>query len=213
MDSATEDIERVLENRLSLNSRKNYVASLKFFKKWLVDNGHNECVRDDEIVGAALSVRIVQTFLADQQNRSVECEDGEKKAAVGISRLKSYRSAIRYLLQEQGVPGFEEFISDLKLFFAGLKRIDAQSRRNGTSNVNRQEGKEKLPFGLYRTLCHTMLCGSERNLWGHCYAVLSWNLMCRTNNTADIHLERLSWMNDALGIYFAVTKTDQAGIR
>ena len=36
--------------------------------------------------------------------------------------------------------------------------------------------------------------------------------MCRTNNTADIHMSRLFWEGgDALGIYFAVTKTNQAG--
>jgi hypothetical protein len=41
--------------------------------------------------------------------------------------------------------------------------------------------------------------------------VLTWNLMCRANNTSQICMSHLQWFNDAMRIFFANTKTDQQG--
>ena len=200
----------IMDSQLSANSKAGYNCSLVYFKNWLCKNEPSYVV-NDEICGAQLTQEVVESFLTSQIYRVGE--DGKTNTGVGISRLKTYRSAIRFLLQKQKVPDFEKFIESLKQFYSGLKRVDAQRRRNGETMAAVTEGKEALPFEVYCTLENRLLGSTknERYLWAHCYASLSWNLMCRCNNTADIHLDKMCWRNDSLGIYFTVTKTDQGG--
>ncbi|KAH9134953.1 hypothetical protein AeRB84_019408 [Aphanomyces euteiches] len=45
----------------------------------------------------------------------------------------------------------------------------------------------------------------------HLFLVLTWNLMCRSVSTQQIRFEHLSYEEDAIGVRFFKTKTDQAG--
>ena len=54
---------------------------------------------------------------------------------------------------------------------------------------------------------------NKESILTHVYMILSWNLMCRANNTSSICLNHLEWRNDSLGIYFAHMKNDQGGDR
>jgi hypothetical protein len=47
----------------------------------------------------------------------------------------------------------------------------------------------------------------------HCMLALSWNLMCRVSNCIGIKYSHMTWLEDSLGIYFAVMKNDQGGDR
>jgi len=51
----------------------------------------------------------------------------------------------------------------------------------------------------------------KSNTFPHLYLVLTWNLMCRTNNTASIRLNHLNWIRDCFGVFFAKSECDQEG--
>lgn len=201
-----DDVAMIMSCRIADSTKRAYIAALKRIAKWLVKNKFNHTVTSDlEIISTEVTLGMVKKFLADQLEEKV-----------GISRLKIYRSALTFLFEEKGAT--EGMVSaykfEMKKFFGGLKRIDAKRRKNGETRAPIKEGKEALPFDTYREIC-TGLLRSEKDwhLWAHCYMILSWNLMCRCNNTAFIRFDQIEWKGDALLIYFATTKADQTGER
>lgn len=38
------------------------------------------------------------------------------------------------------------------------------------------------------------------------YLLLSWNLLSRTNNIEDLHVNYVSWVDDSMVVKFATTK-------
>ena len=69
-------------------------------------------------------------------------------------------------------------------------------------------------WDLYKKLSGWLLdWNTNDGVFGHCFLVLTWNLSCRTHNTANIQLCEIEWGStfDAFEIYFAHTKTDQTG--
>jgi hypothetical protein len=88
--------------------------------------------------------------------------------------------------RNRGCP--EEFNRELSPLFRGFLRIIAQNdEQEGGANV--KEGKEPmLSIELYRLLCKIFLeMGTDEGVWAYdCFLVLTWNLMCRGNNTTRI---------------------------
>ena len=71
-----------------------------------------------------------------------------------------------------------------------------------------------LSVDLYANLCLWFLqWGTLEGVFAYCFLVLSWNLACRANNTADIQFNQISWASsfNLFEIYFGHTKTDQTG--
>ena len=71
-----------------------------------------------------------------------------------------------------------------------------------------------MSVALYEKLGSWFLeWGTLDGVFAHCFLVLSWNLSCRSNNTAEIFLTDINWAGffDTFDIYFAHTKTDQTG--
>jgi hypothetical protein len=124
------------------------------------------------------------------------------------SSLSGHRSALKHLFDQQGVKmGFQD---ELSVYFKGLKRVGAKRKRDLGEEI--REGKEPLDFELFKVLMMLLLTSNKSMFrWAHCYAVLTWNLMCRSNNTGNIHISRMQWGLDSLLVYFAVTKMDQGG--
>ena len=90
----------------------------------------------------------------------------------------------------------------------GFFRIIALENNDGLGEV--REGKDPMTFQLYRLVSLWMIeLGSDDGIWGHLFLVLTWNLMCRVNNTSQICLCYMEWADDALRIYFANSKTDR----
>jgi hypothetical protein len=76
------------------------------------------------------------------------------------------------------------------------------------------EGKDPLPFTLYKLLCSKCLISNQKDLlFVHVFLIMSWNLMCRAGNCVSIHFNHLSWKNDSLQIRFGHMKNDQEGDR
>lgn len=78
----------------------------------------------------------------------------------------------------------------------------------------KEGGKEPMSVELYRCICGWLLeYGTIDGVWAHLFLVFSWNLGCRSNNTAMIKMSDLSWATsfDSFEICFAHSKTDQVG--
>ena len=77
-----------------------------------------------------------------------------------------------------------------------------------------KEGKAPMSVELYCRVCRWFVdWGTLDGIFAHTFTILSWNLACRANNTAKIHLKDIEWAStfDAYEIFFAHTKTDQSG--
>lgn len=79
---------------------------------------------------------------------------------------------------------------------------------------NSDESKEPISVELYKAILRWLLeyntpCG----VFAYCYMILSWNLMCRSENTALIKFSDLTWSTsfDSFQVYFSHSKTDQLG--
>jgi hypothetical protein len=97
--------------------------------------------------------------------------------------------------------------NEISVFFKGLRRLDARMRASGEQAV--VEGKSPISFGLHKWIA--MECIRKSNTFAHLYLVLTWKLMCRTNNTASIRLNHLNWIQDCFGVFSAKTQCDQEG--
>ncbi|KAF0769835.1 hypothetical protein AaE_002654, partial [Aphanomyces astaci] len=47
--------------------------------------------------------------------------------------------------------------------------------------------------------------------FAHLFLVISWNLMARSKSTETIHLDHISFEEDAVGVTYFKSKTDQSG--
>ena len=72
------------------------------------------------------------------------------------------------------------------------------------------EGKRKMSFQVYEKLCELLL-ERPNDEFAHCFLVLEWNLMARSQNVVDSHVENMYFDNDCLVFQFGKTKCDQTG--
>jgi hypothetical protein len=76
-----------------------------------------------------------------------------------------------------------------------------------------KEGKDPMSPELYRSVCKWLLeWGTLEGIFGALFVVMTWNLVCRGNNTAQIRFSHLKWsVFDALTVNFKHSKSDQKG--
>jgi len=75
-----------------------------------------------------------------------------------------------------------------------------------------EEGKSPMSFELYQKLCQWFVeSGTKDAIFARCFLTLTWNLVCRSNNTVGVRREHIKLKSDCLGIMFAHAKTDQEG--
>ena len=151
-----------------------------------------------------------------------QCRNKRDKRRLSKSAYGNRRSALNDLFRWHDPTGGgfpEKFNWELTNLFKGFFRILAQDggRRDNGDEEGRsvKEGKDPMSVMLYTKLCGWFLdAGTTDGIFAYCYLVLTWNLMCRVNNTSRIcwnHLFTIS--NDALEIHFAHHKGDQMGDR
>lgn len=134
-----------------------------------------------------------------------DAKDGDFHRSYGV-----HRSALTYLFTKCEVPPPPGFKEKLKKLMRGLKNSYAHAR--GTKGLDLTEGKDPMPFEVYRALCQWLIEeGDNESIFGHAFLTLTWNLMCRSRNTVFIRLEHMSWENDAMTVHFSHTKKDQEG--
>ena len=136
---------------------------------------------------------------------SLEKKGGEKPSFNSYSQA---RSALNSLFRDKGLPLPQTLADANEIFFRGLKRQHAQEKQLGIRKI--EEGKSPIPFPFYKILAKYLMM---RNTFAHLYLVITWNLMCRTDNTEDLMLLHHNWNEDSLQIYMGRMKNDQEGER
>jgi hypothetical protein len=154
--------------------------------------------------------------------------------------FSQHRSAINHLYCCHNRSGFPNVTSDhLKTLFKGLHRSFAKRKQTGGNRRVRtveDDGTASIAAGTVATMSALMGDGSEAKdalsvdllklllkwflewnttdgVFAYCYLLLTWHLMCRSENTALIRLSNISWSTsfDSFQIFFSHTKTDQTG--
>ena len=130
-------------------------------------------------------------------------------APLSLVKLLSWH--VKSRLQKNYAPATNKAVKNLSDGMAGIKKLVA--RKTGRDEGKAQSGMAPVSWELYQNLLKWMLydIGGKEGLFAHTYCILTWNLCCRTSNTASIHLSHLDMWNDALKIYFAHMKNDQKG--
>ena len=165
-----------------------------------------------------LTFQIFSSYLVSKHEASRtggggQQEDGEEEGPgrpqyMSNSTYETARSAIVYLHKEAGAEIDSELRQRLCDFMSGMRRkVATQRKENGVSIM---EGKRKMSFQVYEKLCELLL-RSEKNEFAHCFLVLEWNLMARSQNVVDSHVENVYFDNDCLVFQFGKTKCDQTG--
>jgi hypothetical protein len=114
-----------------------------------------------------------------------------------------------YLHKEANVEMDPEIRQRLCNFMSGLKQKVQDDKQK--SRASMMEGKRKMSFQVYQKLCELMLKSGDGDEFAHCFLVLEWNLMARSENVVDSHVENVYFENDCLVFQFAKTKCDQTG--
>jgi hypothetical protein len=81
-------------------------------------------------------------------------------------------------------------------FMSGLKqKVQDEKQKSGALMM---EGKRKMSFQVYQKLCVLMLKSGDRYKFAHCFLVLEWNLMARSENVVNSHVENVYFENYCL---------------
>jgi hypothetical protein len=144
----------------------------------------------------SLTPEMFVSFLLSQSDTKA----GKYKKAYGGDR-----SALSDLMNQCEVTPSQQQQNKLKRLYKGLNRTSAKAR--GATGARLGEGKDPLPFELYRAICKWLLEDyAKESIFLHCFLTLTWNLMCRSRNTVYVHRQHVSWTGDAMTIKFAHTK-------
>lgn len=144
------------------------------------------------------------------------------------------RSAIHHLIRcHNGKGPGEDYLQDISTLWSGFRRKNNLLKRkraeDNTENANGddgdnnsddeddsdefKEGKVAMSPELYRSVCKWLVeYGSTDSIAAACFICLTWNLACRSHNTAELKFSHMSWTKfDCMQINFRHTKTDVEG--
>ena len=220
-------------NTVSRRSKTTYVSSYSKFISWLVLS-HQQLITPaflaaiDPIPSDATAILESVKKLFNQEECPKPLHFEQLKASdfviwlltlrkrngkpLSYSALNTHRAGLFNLYRDYGVIMSTEVERELKTHFKGLKRDIAQRTANG--DVRIKTGKDPLSIDTYQFLVTKLLRGNKLNtIFARTYMIIAWNLMCRSSNAFSIRYEHIEWSNDALCIYFAHMKNDQAGDR
>jgi hypothetical protein len=227
MEDVEERVAEIRRNAVAPRSRLIYHSSSARFVLWLYTDRRElitpdflQLISDDE---DAATVAAVKKLLAEHRDVrplyfeqltpqcfmswivSLQKRSGE---SLSYASYNSHRSAYNNLCRDYGYTKSEYFESELTHHFKGLKREVASNMASGV--VSCKEGKDPLPFELYRYFGLATLKSASRDMiFGRTFLILSWNLMARAANTLSIRYEHMQFTEDCLCIMFAQMKTDQ----
>ena len=98
------------------------------------------------------------------------------------------RSVVVYLHKEAGIKICADLRQRLCDFMSGMRRkVASQRKENGVSIM---EGKRKMSFQVYEKICELLL-KNKKDEFAHCFLVLEWNLMARSQNVVDSHTSKM----------------------
>lgn len=169
---------------------------------------HPECLRNGK-ARLPLPAHVYAEFMGAMMKK---IERDGRETIVSSSHLGGYRSAISYFYKQHGVEASLDQERVAEAIFAGHKRKIADMKQNGELPL--VEGRQPLQFEGYDYLARIAVEKDKEvpaAMTAHTFLVLSWNLMTRSNSTALVMYDHMSWHEDALVITVPRHKGDQDG--
>ena len=196
-----------MRRELSARTVALYESYLRRMRTWFESQpGKEHLVADGTIVGSSVTAIDVCDFLSATYDLQ----------SISFTTFAGVTSAIKALLRAQKVEVTSQFQASIKAFLTGVKKDIADQRQAGTRRAT--VGKQPIGFDAYAEMARAFMQQSsgvncKRFSFAHVYLVLTWNLTCRTDNTAKINLRHLAWHQDCLIITLPKSKTDQTGAK
>ncbi|KAF0710698.1 hypothetical protein AaE_012420 [Aphanomyces astaci] len=178
--NSTFTIEGARRNRISASTRLGYKSGIRQVVLWALTSGKPELLMPSPETDGHDETLDLRVFGYENFLEFIVWTVRER--GVGMGALSGYRSAIKSLYIDQGVPLPEPYNIDMKVIFSGIRKTVAQDLQSGSKEFT---GKKPMTFSLFEHLCVISMglpdCG-----FTHAYLILSWNLMCRSKSTETI---------------------------
>lgn len=214
-DAHREIIQGIIDKRLAVGTHSTYDKAFAIFAKWLKDKYPASFLHDGSINFENFDVDQFLAFVTEKQTQDKTGIDRLSVHTFGVFRTPSsrpfqlffqtYRSALQDYFKNHTRIFPAEWESRLADAYRGLHNTDADMRKRGERKAT--QGKEPLPFEVYKWLALQFIKGNEIFAWA--YLVICWNLMSRASDVAEINFSHLTWKNDSLGVYMPKLKNDQ----
>ena len=90
-----------------------------------------------------------------------------------------------------------EFKKELSQFMSGKKIVVEANKRQFGASLD--EGKKEISFEVYKRLCEELYNGKgDDHLFANAFLKMEWNLMAKSNNCVNIHVQHIQWSSDFL---------------
>ena len=90
----------------------------------------------------------------------------------------------------------------------GMKRVVAANKIQSGASLD--EGKKAMIFEVYKRLREELYkVKGEDYLLEHSLLTMEWNLMARSDNCANMHVQHIQWRSDCLSFCFGTLKRNQ----
>ena len=122
------------------------------------------------------------------------------------------RSSIVYLFTMSNLSPPPEFRDRMTTLLKGLKRTIVEQKVAAGEVL--EEGKDAMSFACLKLLCQKFVEGNRDEYhFAHIFLLLEWNLIARSDNVSNLHVNDFEFEGDSLLVYLKKTKTDQEGRR
>ncbi|RHZ02616.1 hypothetical protein DYB37_012736 [Aphanomyces astaci] len=191
-------LEDIIDSCLADSTKERYESGLRQIIKWIHVTGGTHLLKDDGTV----DLRVFQYYNFVQFIVWVY-----QHTPVKVGTMSGYRAALRWYCKLEDVAMPVEYQTKLKTIFTGLQGLTAT---DGQSSSLKDSGKRPLGFSMFEALCTESLKILDSG-FAHLFLVISWYLMARSKSTETIHLDHISLAEDAMGVTYFKSKTDQSG--
>ena len=120
----------------------------------------------------------------------------------GMSHFKLVSTSIKTQMKKQRIHYTYEAEELLTDYYSCLKKSDAKHCQTEGIDDN---AKLSVPVYVYEEIAKDLLSSGEIIWWA--FMILQWNLMARSINVEQIHVEFFGWSGDMMTCLFAHTKT------
>ena len=130
------------------------------------------------------------------------------KKSGGYLSATSYgevRSSLTHVYRISGKTVDGGFKKELSQSMSGMKIVVAANKRESGASLD--EGKKAMNFEVYKRLCEELYTGKGYyHLFAHALFTMEWNLMARSDNCVNMHVQHIQWMSDGLIYFFGTSK-------
>ena len=186
------------------NSKRQYAKMKQHAKEKVIEC--DEYLDNCPLKLDMLAFEDIAEYLANR--RGVKGKNKGRRLANGSYEI--IVSGIKHLYRSSKYTYSNDIATKMNQFMAGMKRdvTDEKVELGGGSS----EGKKRMTFEVYQLLCELFMREEDPEFaFAHAFLTLEWNLMARSENVVDAHVDHIFWNNDSLVMQFARTKGDQIG--